>query len=1495
MQLSEFVKILYPYLANGSKPYEFLRELLDYITDGNEDKNLDAVYDMTPDFLNRIYNGKINLPRKRASVLLSHLDKLRFSSYVDDRLTIDAAEELRNELLCTDMKSSDTPVMCADIFTEILREIASPTKKKDIPETASQVTEDDILQRITAKGTIGSDSIFTCFELINPYFGNYFSHGNSLYYPEHTIEEYLAKLVSNTAIVIKGRQGSGKTTLALKLAELFQLENPCYRVMYTNISADWYSILTQTQYLRRLLPNSQFVWVIDDIHRSVEFEQEIVNWPFSGIDKYIFVTRNSDKTKGNPYRAESSKWDDESVIKLDIDNITFAKYLYADPHYVSLTYRDVEKIFSMCGGDLTLLEKYKILYGETICAHCDDEQDMLRDVFSFYFPNSRFTVQTNEFTDALKMLVMGMLDYPIPPSLQNYTCNTILAQFCHPNIKGELEFEHASIAELLFSCITNYLQLDFILVYESLVREISRELISPTTRKDAITFRVNAFLQSMLTYRFTLPINRNKTGSLHGDASNEDAIFILQTHTEFISASTWKLLVNDKTYRNRNIELFINSIKNGGFIQAIINSRDYNFRFVYRVLSEDMINAINDGIICNVRTIATQMDNSSVFVLLLRSLKDDTAICFLEMLDQEVIMKALSNNDDGYFGLSCGLRYLHDSVNEKLEERIGEENLEKMISTSSMSAILQFLEYFTIHRQFLFELVHRYRDKILENQISSGYSVRRISEIQSIIKRTDPNLLESIENAFAEDFYLALLEGMGNIQDLYDLLASCTSVLRTKILDYLQEDSGRASAIFDKAIASTRSIGTLNLSLKALMKESTEDFERLNKILGYGVFIDLISNKGNIMDLLRIVSRLPTATSDEILDVFMNDSNKFSMIVERTIEDRVSLGTMGLVLYDFDDVMLAKIEELITAKTYMELCRRNGNLPILMGIMQHSSAKMQIELAEMLKQNQKQKDELLNNTIEDEKKIGTFALCLKSLKDENEESLVLFEEAIGTNGFLKLIGSRGNIVILSRFLQYMSNGMREKFMESLKKNPMSCDTIFENTFVDDASAGTFHFALRDMSKQSRELLQDFEHVLGASRYLRIICELGNLTVLFQILQYSTPDFMDEIAKEFEQDSTACEKMIERTIMRRVSIRALPLPLKEINKKNPSLMELLDRIIGADNWIELFIKLGDIMTVLGCLPEMSRNMRVSILRKMTERHNDFATIVSNTVKGNISLGTLPLRIKYINMSEPDIRDMLETLFTPEVFMSLMEHQGKLSILFQSLGEFSTGYLKAIQEMELHSIIDKLFQRSLSEKDCLVNTHYGFRNLAIKNYELLYYIESYLGRERFKQLFIQGSSLFNVLRIAAYSTLGMELCDDVAHDEEYFDILYKSNSGNELSNGFELEMHSAIMRRNSSFEYVINNLISDKQWVSYFEEKCSFHAFLYILRWLQGVKIMHIADIITSDEEHLNHFREKWREEILVEDKNTKFAVEALEVLKRHGIALSDMIAEISGYT
>ena len=340
-----------------------------------------------------------------------------------------------------------------------------------------------------------------------------------------------------------------------------------------------------------------------------------------------------------------------------------------------------------------------------------------------------------------------------------------------------------------------------------------------------------------------------------------------------------------------------------------------------------------------------------------------------------------------------------------------------------------------------------------------------------------------------------------------------------------------------------------------------------------------------------------------------------------------------------------------------------------------------------------------------------------------------------------------------------------------------------------------------------------------------------------------------------------------------------------------MMELMDRIISAESWINLFVKLGDIMTVFGCISEMSDGMRESIINKLKNRQDDFSKIVSNTIENNISIGTLPLRIRSINGCVPNITGKFEALFSPEVFVSLMINQGKLSTWFLSLGELSVEYICSIQSMELYPIINRLFERSLIEKDGLFNVHYGVRSLAVKNYVLLNMIEGCIGRKRYKQLFIHVSSLFNVLRIASYSTIGMELCEDIIQDQDYFDALIKNTSGDELSNGFELDMYSAIMKRNSNLEFILNNLISDELWISYFEEKCSFHVFLCIIRWLQGEKIGRIADILVSNEGHTHFFQKKWRDEIIIEDWNSKFSADALDVLRRYGKSLAELIKDI----
>lgn len=1337
------------------------------------------------------------------------------------------------------------------------------------------------------------NNIFVRFEKNNQYFQNYFRRLNHLFYPEHSTETYLSKLETSTVIVIKGRQGAGKTTLALNLAASFCHKNGMRRIMYTNISADWYHVYLQIQHTKAAAHGSHFIWIIDDIHKSAQFEQDIVNWPFSGDDKYIFITRNIDKTRNNPHKAESSKWDDECVIKLDINNITFAKYIYADPKYKDLTYRDAEKIFAMCGGELTLLENYKALYGTSISDHFGDEQKILVDAFSFYFPNFRFGIQTAEFENSLEMLVMGMLDVPIPPPLQNHTCNTILAQFCYMNIKGELEFEHSSIAELLFSCVVNYLQMDFGLIYEDIVRGISRKLVTRNARKEAAASRINTFIQSMLSYKFVLPVNRNRKASV--DISKDDAAgdTILKMFAEYIAPSTWKMLLSDMTNRSRNLSLLSDGVRKHAFINAVINSCDYNFRFIYKVLPTKDSEIINTDILSNIRQIANKMDNCSDFILLLRSLDDGTSLTFLDMLDQRTILDAISNNDDCFYGFSCGLKYLHSPVLEKLAERIGVENIDNIILSASIPAIMQMLEFFSSKRQHLLDFVNINHKRIIEGQtVSTSFNVRRVCEIQERMCHVDPELLNHIDEAFTEMLYISSLENSENIQDLYDLLSSCSSKKRDQILSYLREHPSCTDEIISRAIESTRSIGTLNLSIKKLMKTSPEAFNQLDKLFGADTFTSLIAQKGTAPDMLRIIARSTQHTAESILDGFSKNSDLFSAVIQRTIDHRVSLGTIGLVLHDFDDDMLKKIESLFTAETYMQLCRYNGNLAVLIGIMQHSSTTMQAELATLLKESPKLRAELLNNTIEDEKKIGTFALCLKSLKEENEESLILFEQAIGSAGFMNLLNRRGNIIILSRFLQYMSGGMRKEFIDALKKNPMTCETIFENTFADGTSAGNFHFSLREMGRQGDDSLHEFESILGAQRYLRIICDLGNLTVLFQILQYSSPEFIGELIREVGQTPDARALIIGKTIEKRTSIRAIALPMRELNKKRPDAMELLDSLIGSSEWLRLFTTLGDLSTLLSCLSEMSAKMRIAILESLTENREQFDIIISNTVEGNFSLGILPLRIRNLHMCGNDEGKLLESLLTPDIFLSLMEKMGHLTSFIQTLGEFSPEYLKTVQRRDLKPLIDATLSRTISGKDALHDAHYGIRSISVKNPDLLITIEKQIGREGYKEVFLTGSSLLNTLRIAAYSTLSNEICEDLINDGEYFQILEDRDIyTTELSSGFETEMYASVVKRLDLFEKIVNDMITDRRWIELFNEKCDLTTFLNILRWFKGEKISRISNLITSDTNLLEEMCEKWRKEPTSDLQESKFTGRALDVIAFHAPTFACIVKEI----
>jgi len=142
--LNKFVQLLYPYLGDGKSPSEYLKTLFDNFMEepnGSQDVNgnYNPLYDLTSDFLNRIYNGTEKLAKTRATTILGRLDKSKFSDYFNDTLALDAITAIEEQFgkHQIQMTVTEVPGKCIEILTGILNEIASGTKKKSTSDASS--------------------------------------------------------------------------------------------------------------------------------------------------------------------------------------------------------------------------------------------------------------------------------------------------------------------------------------------------------------------------------------------------------------------------------------------------------------------------------------------------------------------------------------------------------------------------------------------------------------------------------------------------------------------------------------------------------------------------------------------------------------------------------------------------------------------------------------------------------------------------------------------------------------------------------------------------------------------------------------------------------------------------------------------------------------------------------------------------------------------------------------------------------------------------------------------------------------------------------------------------------------------------------------------------------------------------------------------------------------------------------------------------------------
>lgn len=162
MQLSNYVQMLFPYVGKGLQASEYLKELFDNLIAESDDGFINPLYDLTPDYLNRIYNGSQTLAKTKASAILNHRDTLKFANFINDSLTYDSYNDLADDIAKQklQLKSAEVPEQCAEIFVEILSGIARSTKRKKQHETASHTNKSKLSQVPLASVVVKGGKIY---------------------------------------------------------------------------------------------------------------------------------------------------------------------------------------------------------------------------------------------------------------------------------------------------------------------------------------------------------------------------------------------------------------------------------------------------------------------------------------------------------------------------------------------------------------------------------------------------------------------------------------------------------------------------------------------------------------------------------------------------------------------------------------------------------------------------------------------------------------------------------------------------------------------------------------------------------------------------------------------------------------------------------------------------------------------------------------------------------------------------------------------------------------------------------------------------------------------------------------------------------------------------------------------------------------------------------------------------------------------------------------
>ena len=129
----DFSKILYSYIGSGDEHPKFVLELLSLVCsdDGFFCNQTNPFLKMNTSTLNGYFRGSKKISEKNAGFIKSNFDSTQFIDKIDS-LSVDLKTNLAKELGVEDIDIKALPEKCADIFLQIISDIASGKNQKKV-------------------------------------------------------------------------------------------------------------------------------------------------------------------------------------------------------------------------------------------------------------------------------------------------------------------------------------------------------------------------------------------------------------------------------------------------------------------------------------------------------------------------------------------------------------------------------------------------------------------------------------------------------------------------------------------------------------------------------------------------------------------------------------------------------------------------------------------------------------------------------------------------------------------------------------------------------------------------------------------------------------------------------------------------------------------------------------------------------------------------------------------------------------------------------------------------------------------------------------------------------------------------------------------------------------------------------------------------------------------------------------------------------------------